>query len=339
MQLVNDTTYFPNKQIAYVKENDSIIYYSSKGDVLKTMNLKTRIEKNNTFYKELVEFSLHSKSVFNMGAGYYCYPDAIVTPKGTKVNNLILDSDKVEHFPKNNFGYPKDIAYNKYGLLLGNTFEKRTYNDLGLLLSVTQLTSDKVPYKTINCVYDDSHLVESIHEGKAHEDNYMQHYEFNTKGQFKQMVRKKDEHPIEVQQFVYDENDRIKLKKVFTNTGDLVIAKTVKYAYNDNHLIEIKTLKTQPHYVLETVNKATFLNDVIAGKFNDFAIKDTFPTKVTIKSFIYENDNLIVVKEKDITSGKDILKNEQEYIYNDLNQLIEVIFPKDVSKLIFQYND
>lgn len=339
MQLVNDTTYFANKQIAYIRESNNITFYSSKGDVLKTMNLKTRIEKNNTVYKEPLELSLRSKSVFNMGAGYYCYPDAIVTPKGTKVNNLILDSDKVEHFSKNNFGYPQDIAYNKHGLLLGNTFEKRTYDDLGLLLSVTQLTSDGTPYKVITYKYNENHLVESIHEGKAQEDNYIQHYDFNVKGQFKQVVRKKDEQPIEVQQFVYDKNDRVKLKKVFTNTGDLVIAKSIKYVYNNDKLIETKTLKTQPHYVLETINEATFLNDVIAGKFQDFAIKDAFPTKVAIKSFTYENDNLIAVKEKDVTGGKDILKNEQEYTYNDLNQLIEVIFPKDDSKLIFQYND
>jgi len=87
IQKIPDSAYYSNQQLAYIKKGKLVSFYDHIGRLKKELDLESRIEKRYNLTGELMTINTVRNYMFNMGNGYYCYRDLLITPKGTIVNN------------------------------------------------------------------------------------------------------------------------------------------------------------------------------------------------------------------------------------------------------------
>lgn len=339
IQHMKDSAHFSNKQLAYIKKNNTIKFYNYKGKLEKEINLITGIEKRYNITEEIIEHYTNYKYILDMGAGHFCYPDAYIVPKGTQLGSgeetgiVVSALDKTIQLPKNNLGYPIKFKFNDTGQIITHDENKMEYDNLGRLLS-NKFYSNKKIHKSVKYIYENSHLKKSIHEGQKDDDNYIKEYTFNSSDQLSQVTIKSNNIIKSITYFNF-ENTLLKSKRTYTKYEGYIILEVIDFSYENGKLISEMKYKTRPNreVALPSSNNDNDLFNLFNYKENSNFIKLT--------EYYYQQSNLSTITHSEYNkiSKNFIEKSKISYKYNDKGQLIEAQDSAGKAFKLFSYNN
>jgi len=338
IQNMKDSAHYSNKQLAYIKKDNTVKFYTPNGKLQKELNLLSGIEKRYNITGEIIEYDTSYRYMQDLGAGYFSYPDAYIIPQGTKVGMgktgmMSTAEDETVFLPKNNLGYPIAFKFNETGQIIEHHKEKMEYDETGRLLSKTTYYDEKV-YKKAKYVYENNQLLKSLHEGQNEHDNYIKEYNSNALGQLNSVLTKKEGNLTQITKYNFDtEFELLKSKKEYSMIGSSLLIKVSEYTYND-----IRQLTQEEFYNIETPSGTISLMNISKDNY-DKAVYNSYKFNKKVKTYSYDGDKLISSNMFDKSSSTSKLLWKNNYIYNTKDQLIKVQNEDGKTSKLFSYKN
>ncbi len=327
---LNDSTY-SNGQLAYTIEEDIIRFYDYKGMLIRQMNLKTRIEhfyiKSPDSYVDPSSFP----SIILIGNNDYCYPDMVITPKGTVSGNVQSEFDQTQTIDKDNFGYPSFLKVNRHGRVTQKYNLRWDYDDLGRITKEYSVDAESNQENDVVLYhYDNNNLVKiSRHDEYFDFDKT---FEYDKNGNIA-MTIKKSTNSEEITTYRYDNDDVISEWNFSVSDDATRTIKITSYQRNNRNIEAVETIEYLANPAIDI--------SLLKSNNNDETILDkdymTFKERAEYK---YEAGKVIHFKNKTYSSSIEYpnIKSDVEYIYNELNQLMSIKQPSGKTTHTYEYH-
>ena len=210
----NDIVRFENDTIAIKKQNDTIYFYNSVGELRKIVSLNSKKSTPYGLPKEVQDIIYDgeiserieiSEETFPTYLYKQRYVDAgiVLCSVNYFYNDVGLQTGYKEICPNDiadgddyNFGGENLYKYNKYGLLIETEGVVYKYNDNGQLIEKNNRNSfSKKVYRNIKYKYNENKLLECvIHKNNSnsiYQDTIKLKYVYNTKGLLSEIIKSK----------------------------------------------------------------------------------------------------------------------------------------------------
>lgn len=290
----SNIVYYANNAIAIKKQNDSIYFYNSLGELRKIISLKNNKSTPYGLPKEVQEIIYTGEVPERIAISEETFPTFLYTHKYTDAgivlcseqyfyNELGLKTGYIEICPDdtggaNNHSGGKNIyKYNTYGLLTERENTVFKYNDNGQLIERRYRNVSSIYiYSTINYQYQYNKLISA----KKNEGSQL-NYTYNSNGLLSEII-KNNRHKIAIE---YNKQHKVtKVSEVHQWRGKLFKNIRLTYSYDTNNNIE----------KIETFN-AGFLSSTVSITYDieGNIIQKMFDGKI-IGSYKYDKKGTLI---------------------------------------------
>ncbi len=307
----NYTVRFENDTIAVKRQNDSIYFYNSLGEVRKIVSLKNKKSTPYGLPKEVqdiiydgeipgrIEISEETFSTYLYTQRYVdagivlCSVNYFYNDLGLQTGYKEICPDDLADSDDNHFGGKNLYNYNKYGLLTEKENNVFRYNNKGQLVEKCYRNTQS---KKISCfrkyTYQDDKLIASTtipDDGKNDLD-----YAYNSKGLLSEIIRSKRSKIV----LEYNESNKIiRVSDVHKWRGKTYKNTRLIYYYDAKNRIEkIKTYQNHPDFPSEYFefiydNEGNLIQKIFNGEI--------------LASYQYDDKGTLIVIESNKRWGED----------------------------------
>ncbi|MEW7280394.1 hypothetical protein ABW636_17520 [Aquimarina sp. 2201CG1-2-11] len=307
----NYTVRFENDTIAVKRQNDSIYFYNSLGEIRKIVSLKNKKSTPYGLPKEVQEIIYDGEIPERIEISEETFPTYLYTQRYVDAgivlcsvnyfyNDLGLQTGYKEICPDdladgddNHFGDKDLYKYNKYGLLIEKEGDVYQYNNHGQLIEKCYRNAKS---KKISCSrkykYQNDKLIAST--TTSEDDKNTLGYTYNSKGLLSEIVRSKRSKIV----LEYNEQDKIiKVSDVKTWRDKTYKNTRLIYHYNlQNRIIKINTYTHYPDFPFEDWDFVYDLNGNLTQKKLNGEV---------IESYKYDANGTLIYIENNKRWGED----------------------------------